>query len=195
MRHKDDKKAKQIREKAIQMIVKQGFDGFSMQKLAKAANISVATIYIYFENKETLITQIYNEIVEDFESELLNNFDPDMSFEEGLWLQWQNRFNHYVKNPNQYLFWELFRNSHFMNHKNVHLTNFKNQMTLFIQNAIKNKELKELPFDVYWSIAYSPFYTLLKFHINNEDMRGNPYTLSDENMRLTFDLILKALKD
>ena len=41
------------------MFVKGGFNGFSMQKLAKAANVSPATIYIYFKDKEDLIQQLY----------------------------------------------------------------------------------------------------------------------------------------
>ena len=42
------------------MIVKEGFDGLSMQKLAKAANVSPATIYLYFKNREDLLNQLYN---------------------------------------------------------------------------------------------------------------------------------------
>jgi len=46
MRSRDPKKEKAIRRKAMEMIVKDGFDGLSMQKLAKAAEVSPATIYI-----------------------------------------------------------------------------------------------------------------------------------------------------
>ncbi len=42
MRNKDEHKEKSIREKAIEIIVKEGFDGLSMHKLAKAADISVS---------------------------------------------------------------------------------------------------------------------------------------------------------
>jgi TetR/AcrR family transcriptional repressor of multidrug resistance operon len=37
MRTRDESKELAIRQKAIQMIVEKGFDGLSMQKLAKAA--------------------------------------------------------------------------------------------------------------------------------------------------------------
>ncbi|MBN8856321.1 MAG: helix-turn-helix transcriptional regulator [Sphingobacteriales bacterium] len=33
------------------MVVREGFDGFSMQKLARAAGVSPTTIYIYFKDK------------------------------------------------------------------------------------------------------------------------------------------------
>jgi len=49
MRTRDEAKEHAIRDKAIEMIVKVGFDGLSMQKLAKAAHVSPATIYLYFK--------------------------------------------------------------------------------------------------------------------------------------------------
>ena len=61
MRLRDEAKEQSIREKALEMIVKEGFDGLSMQKLAKAAGVSPATIYIYFKDREDLILQLYYE--------------------------------------------------------------------------------------------------------------------------------------
>ena len=59
MRTRDDNKIQAIREKAVDMIVRQGFDGFSMQKLAKAAHVSPATLYIYYKDREDLIMQLW----------------------------------------------------------------------------------------------------------------------------------------
>ena len=87
MRVRDESKEAAIREKAIEMIVKEGFDGLSMQKLAKAANVSPATIYLYFKNREDLLNQLYISIDKVFAKETLKDFNPDMHLEEGLWLQ------------------------------------------------------------------------------------------------------------
>jgi hypothetical protein len=47
MRTRDVNKERVIREKGIEMIVKEGFDGFSMQKLARAATFPLLPfIYI-----------------------------------------------------------------------------------------------------------------------------------------------------
>ena len=56
MRIRDEKKESLIKQKAIEMIVKYGFDGLSMQKLAKAAKVSPATIYIYFKDRNHVFT-------------------------------------------------------------------------------------------------------------------------------------------
>lgn len=49
---------KAIREKVLAMIVKEGFDGLSMRKLANAAGVSPATIYVYFKDRDDLIMQL-----------------------------------------------------------------------------------------------------------------------------------------
>ena len=59
MRTRDENKELTIREKALEMAVKDGFDGLSMQKLARAAGVSPATIYIYFKDRDDLILQLW----------------------------------------------------------------------------------------------------------------------------------------
>jgi AcrR family transcriptional regulator len=51
MRARDENKEQNICRKAMEMIVQDGLDGLSMQKLAKAAGVSPATIYIYFKDR------------------------------------------------------------------------------------------------------------------------------------------------
>src|SRR6187402_705695 len=109
MRKRDEQKEQTIREKALQMIVKQGFDGFSMQKLAKAAGVSPATIYIYFKDKEDLILQLGIEESKKMAEVTLVNFDPSMSFSEGLRVQWMNRARYCMQNPDQMYFLEQMR--------------------------------------------------------------------------------------
>src|SRR3954470_17919424 len=104
MRVRDEYKVTTIRQKAIEMIVREGFDGMSMQKLAKAAHVSPATIYIYFENREDLLNQIFLEVQKKFIDTALEGFDPNMSFKDGLWLQWVNRLNFITRYPAHFKF-------------------------------------------------------------------------------------------
>src|SRR4051812_40268377 len=116
MRTRDENKEATIREKALEMIVEEGFDGLSMQKLAKAASVSPATIYIYFKNREGLLNSLYNQVNETFVNVALLQFDSEMSLEEGLWQQWKNRMKFIMEYPNYFKFFEQFRNSPLINH-------------------------------------------------------------------------------
>ena len=47
MRTRDPNKEEQVKQKAIEMLVKLGIEGFGMNRLAKESGVSVATLYIY----------------------------------------------------------------------------------------------------------------------------------------------------
>jgi AcrR family transcriptional regulator len=194
MRPKDENKEALIREKAIEMIVQEGFDGLSMQKLAKAANLSASTIYIYFKNREDMLNQVYIAVDEIFSREVLKNFDPEMSFEEGLWLQWKNRYRYIQKYPLHFHFSEQFRNSPLIKHADIKESSFRAALQQFVKNAVQRKEIMELPAEIFWSVAYGPFYILMKFHLQQSSMAGKPFSLSEQKMKQAFQLVLKALK-
>ncbi len=194
MRLRDESKELAIREKAIEMIVKEGFDGLSMKKLALAANVSPATIYLYFKNREDLLNQLYIGIHKAFEEETLRGFNPDMSFEEGLWLQWKNRMAYNIKYPHHIFFMEQFRTSPLINHKDIRGSVFKESMALFFKNAVKRKEMVDVPAEIFWAIAYGPLYTLVKFHFNKKSIMGNKFVLTEQNMRQAFQVVIKALR-
>jgi AcrR family transcriptional regulator len=195
MRIRDENKELAIRQKALKMIVREGFDGFSMQKLARAAGVSPATIYIYFKDREDLILQLCAEEGKKMAEATLKNFDPAMSFSEGLKIQWMNRARYCLKNPNQMHFLEQIRHSP-LQQKSLQMMgdNFKNAMQTFVMNAIKRKELVKVPVEVYWSVAFAPLYNLVKFHMAGSSVGGNKFSLSDKIMLQTLELVLKALK-
>lgn len=177
------------------MIVEEGFDRLSMQKLAKAAQVSPATIYIYFKDKEDLILQIGIEEERKMYEATLQNFDPEMSFEKGLGVQWINRANYFLENPNQMQFMELLKYSRFSKEINAQMkSEFIQKMTRFAQKAIENNELVMLPIEVFWSLAFAPLYQLVKFHLNKTGVKGNAFVLDDPTLQYTLSLVLKGLK-
>ena len=194
MRARDENKEIGIREKAMEMIVKYGFEGLSMQKLAKAAGVSPATIYIYYKNKEDLVHKLFGHAQQAFSKSALHNFNPDSSLEEGLWLQWKNRLKFVIEHPNAFLFFEQFRNSPLINHKNVNMSEFKENMMQFVKNAIKRGELTKMEPEIFWSIAYGSFYALLKFHLQEKKMMSETFKITDAKLKQTLSLVVKALK-
>nr|WP_295928406.1 TetR/AcrR family transcriptional regulator [uncultured Dyadobacter sp.] len=194
MRTRDLNKEAIIREKAIELIVNHGFDGLSMHKLAKAANVSVATIYIYFKDREDLIQQVYKEESTKMADATLAGFDPESHFDEGLKVQWINRMNYCLENPYSMTFMEQVKHSPLIDRSTVD-TRFLQAMGRFVHNAIERKELIPLPVEIYWSVAFAPLYQLVKFHISKQSMPGRPpFNFDEEKINLTLGLILKALK-
>jgi AcrR family transcriptional regulator len=165
-----------------------------MNKLAKACNVSVATLYIYYADKDDLLQKIGIAIGKNFFKTTLKDFSPEMGFAEGLKKQWQNRAAFAIKYPQEVAFFEIIRHSPHGEHiLHESLSEFKEIMSQFFNNALQRNELIPLPVEVFWSVAYGPLYSLLRFHREGKSMAGKPFVFSDEMMDETFELVLKAL--
>lgn len=194
MRTRDENKVDAIHEKAVEIIVKSGFDGLSMQKLAKAANVSPATLYIYFKDRDDLIQQVAAKEAAVMVAASLENFDPKLSFAEGLTIQWKNRAKYWLQNPKQAKFLEQVRHSPVGQEVYAKVKKeFAQVMTEFVKGAVKRNELISLPIEVYWAVAFAPFYQLVKFHDDGKSMSGKPFKWSDAYMNQTLSLVIKAL--
>jgi len=103
MRKKDEAKSEIIFEASLDVLMDSGFGGFSMAKVAERANIAVGTIYLYFNNKEDLLNQLYLKLYKESIERFLENYDTTTPFREGLKLVWVNylmhRINQYQKKP------------------------------------------------------------------------------------------------
>lgn len=78
MRKKDDEKQKSIKKAVVKLILEEGFQGTSISKIAKEAGVSPATVYIYYQNKEMMLQDIYIEYSEEVFYYLLSKITEEM---------------------------------------------------------------------------------------------------------------------
>lgn len=195
MRTRDIHKEQLVKQKAIESIVKQGLEGFSMNKLAKECGISVATLYIYYKDKDDLIISIVLEEGRKMGEAMIRNFNADASFEDGLRVQWVNRYEYMMNYPIIAQFFDQLRSSSYQVHfLETFMANFKDRITEFMRNVHARGEIAEMPFEAFWSVAYSPLYSLIRFHNEGQSVGGMPFKMTDEVLWKTFDLVVKALK-
>jgi TetR/AcrR family transcriptional repressor of multidrug resistance operon len=195
MRRRDRFKQEQVKHQAIHLLVKEGLEGFSVNRLARACGISVATLYIYYKDKDDLIIRIAAEEMQKMQDIFLQNFDPSLSLEEGLRLQWKNRLAYHLNNPEATQLFELLRHSTYRDRVFERAgTTLSDTMRQFMKNAIRRRELAKIPAEVFWSIAFAPLYTLIRFGNEKASMGGRPFTLTPRVIRQTLDHVLKALK-
>lgn len=194
MRTRDTNKEEIVKQKAIEMLVSQGVEGFGMNRLAKECGVSVATLYIYYSDKEDLIQKIGIEIGKNFFTEMLAGFSAEMSFVDGLRQQWENRSNYTLNFPLETDCIELLKHSTYGESILAEITtDFKTEMSKFITNAIDKKELLPITFEVFWSIAYGSLYSLLELHREGKSMSGKPFVFTQEIRDEAFNLVIKAL--
>jgi len=196
MRTRDTDKEQLVITKAIEQIVQDGFQGFSMNKLAKACNISVATLYIYYKDKDDLIKKLGAEIGHNFFTYTMKDFSPKMPFAEGLWIQWKNRSAFAMEYPMEVACFEVIKHSPHAESifaESTHMQDFKESMKQFVTNARNNNELVPLSLEVFWSVAYGPLYILLNFHREGKSMGGIPFMLTNKIVKEAFDTVIKSL--
>lgn len=194
MRTRDESKESAIRAQAIEMIVRDGFDGLSMQKLAKAAGVSPATIYIYWKNKEDLLNHLFQLVQENFSRRALEGFSSEMGLREGLWMQWVNRLRYIREFPMEYRFYELFRHSPLIQRGNHSFSLFRDNMHQFKENAVARKEMSDVPNEVYWALAYAPLYALVNWEIQGVSKCDNPFRVTDEVLTASFEMVMRAFR-
>ncbi|MGY5353794.1 TetR/AcrR family transcriptional regulator [Wenyingzhuangia sp. IMCC45467] len=73
----------------ICLVINNGFHAAPMSKIAKMANVSPGTIYLYFENKQDLINKVYLEIKASFAAYAFKNYSNSMGVKEGFENIWK----------------------------------------------------------------------------------------------------------
>lgn len=108
MRRKDDEKEKSIKEAVVKLILEEGFHGTSISKIAKVAGVSPATVYIYFENKEVMLQDIYNEYAEEIFDYLIGSIHPGMQGGQLIEVLITSYYNYICGNREIFSFVEQF---------------------------------------------------------------------------------------
>lgn len=197
MRTRNIEKEQLVKQKTVELIVKDGFEGFSINKLAKECGISVATLYIYYKDKDDLLIQVATEYLTRWNSLMLEGLDADLSFGDGMRLLWQNRIIFYRESPEGLQFLEQMKNSSY--HTEVFapmMKDFKNTMSKFLKNAQKRNELVDsLTPEIFFTIAFAPLHNLFRFDYVGKGLGGTPFKLTDKIVWRTFDLIMRALNN
>ena len=73
----------------VELVNNNGFHATPMSKIAKMANVSPATIYLYFENKQDLVNKTYIEVKAAYTKYAFANYSEEMSVEEGFENIWK----------------------------------------------------------------------------------------------------------
>ena len=96
MKNRDEKKEKDILRATIELVISEGLQGLSMSKIAKKVNISVSTIYIYYESKADLIEKVYTTVKKELGEYSRMNMNGNESSEK-IAMQYMNNLYKFMK--------------------------------------------------------------------------------------------------
>ena len=166
VRVKDDKKHQAICDAAIELITANGFADTSMSKIAKAAQVSPATIYVYFENRETLLNEIYLAVKQEMGAEFLRGVKPDSPVAESFKITWDNFYRYALKNPVRFAFSEQFANSPLVENCRAKSLEFFKPLLALFQRGKEEKVFKDIPLEIFVAFTFAPLTGLIKEHFS-----------------------------
>lgn len=187
MRHKDDNKHQAICDAAIELITKNGFADTSMSKIAKAANVSPATIYVYFENKEDLLNKIYLFVKQEMSAELLQGVKQKQTIEESFKIIWNNFYNYATRNPVRFAFTEQFANSPLVEHCKAESMDFFKPLIDLFNRGRAEKVFKDISLEIFTAFTFAPLTGLIK-----QDLSGE-IILDETALEITYEIAWDAV--
>ncbi|USH02505.1 TetR/AcrR family transcriptional regulator [Grimontia kaedaensis] len=152
-----DKKT-QILEATERLLAKHGFDRLSMQMVAKEAGVAAGTIYRYFSDKDDLLSQLRNHVVQQCAAKMLEGHSDNMSLKQQFVTLWLNAWQLTISRDDNAINREQFDSLPYQNNgeqKMAEREAFSPIHQLF-QTGIANGTFKPLTTDVLSGIGLEP---------------------------------------
>lgn len=163
MRIKDDEKIERIYRAAIHVVNSDGLQGTSMSKIAKEADVSAATIYLYFENKDDMIQKLFlnlkNKMGHSYFSGI-NELQPSKGTFRMLWL---NYYQYITEQSDEYQFLQNFSNCPLiLTVKKEDTADYCPAFEKLFNDSKQAGLLTELNNDMLYSLLFAPLNHLIK---------------------------------
>jgi AcrR family transcriptional regulator len=190
MRIKDVQKQDAIFEATVDLVNEIGLQSCSVSKIAKKADVSPATLYIYYENKEDLLVSTYIDLKRKMSSAILKNYDPDLPIRDILRKFWFNGLHYISKNIGYFQFIEQFSNSPLSNKVNrEEVDKYFNPMYEVLRRGVDQKIIKNVQFEILSAFIFYPVLFLSKScfisHLElNEDTIESAFNLAWDAVKL-----------
>lgn len=155
-----------ILQTTLKLVNRHGFYHLNMKQLAGEAGISAGTTYLYFKSKEEIINELYKNITNDFNSNVLRGYKEESSFKQNYFEMLAIAVNYYIDNPDKFSFIEQYTYSPFLFKK----TKEENLAVLeplqkIIKKAKKEKLVKDLPETLLVALSYGPVVSMMKLFL------------------------------
>jgi AcrR family transcriptional regulator len=196
MRPKNLEKEQAIRTIALDIIANEGLENLSMQKLAKAANVSPRTIYIKYEDKDDLLIKLFiTEVLGAYEAAILKDFNEEADFETGVRKLWNNGFQYLKNNRTHFALLLYGKSSPLLNKayqkQNIRQGQFFAPIHGFMEAKVKEGIIRDLPFDVQRALLFSPLLDLVNEYFDHADRPVQ--IITDEMVNTCCDVVIKGM--
>ena len=101
----------EIMQSALKLIAENGFHGAPMATIAEEAGVAAGTIYLYFESKDVLIKELYNELEGKLIATLQEGYSTERSIRDRFIYLGTTLLRYHIDNPLQFRYIQQYHNS------------------------------------------------------------------------------------
>jgi AcrR family transcriptional regulator len=150
---KDENKTEQIYKATLKLVKANGLAGFTMQSVAKDADMATGTLYIYFKNKESLIASLFDACIKNSASVFFKSYDPQAPFKVGFHTIWTNIVQHRSLHFDESIFMEQCFHSPFIDEDTkVRVKKMFDPMRELMNRGKEERLIKDI--DTFWLLAF-----------------------------------------
>ena len=190
MRTKDDQKKEALFKATVKLVNEIGFASSSVSKIAKEANVSPSTIYVFFNNKEDLLVSTYIQIKQNLATALLEDFNNTLPIRDIIKTAWFSVFNYISNNLEDYDYCEQFANSPYS--EMVDREFLENEYAPIIDvftKGIEQKIIKDVDLSIIAAFIFNPISRLANPRLSqglemNENNREMAFTMAWDAIKL-----------
>lgn len=167
MRKKDDGKERSIKEAVIKLILEQGFHGTSISKIAKEAGVSPATVYIYYENKEIMLQDIYREYSEQIFDYLFTKLKNGMNGQQIIEILVRGYYTYIQENEEIFHFVDQFSSCPALSSQCIEKKGINN-LNILLEDMKEKGIIKDYEDDNLIAIIFYPIKHIATKHCNGQ---------------------------
>jgi len=154
---------------SLELIAEKGFHGVPMSMIAKKAGVAAGSIYRYFKSKDSLITELYQELEDKISASLRQGYSVEQPLKERFLYLIRELLRYFIAHPLHFRYMEQYFNSPYgiSLHRDRLLGRSGNHdilMDIFAE-GIEQQVLKEFPKAALFSLAFGPLISLMRDHI------------------------------
>jgi AcrR family transcriptional regulator len=161
-------KRHEIIQAALDLIVERGFHGASMAMVAEKAEVGAGTIYHYFESKEVLINELYQELEKKVMVTLQEGYPISEPIRERFIHLGTALLEYFIAHPLYFRYMEQYHNSPYgvslRRDKILSKTDNREIFKDLFEEGITQQVIKDLPLIMLFALAFGPLVASARDH-------------------------------
>ncbi len=171
------------------LITERGLQSTPMSLIAEKSGVGTGTIYRYFEDKEALVTAVYEELVKDIGTVVFRNLNESSSstLKEKFFALWKGVLEFFLQNPERTVLFDYLKTSPYVKKEVKEAIDQEMQQksyNLFVKEMEEKSLIRDLGAGLTINFIYGGLLNLSK---------KNPSELNEESIEQVLEMCWEVM--